>query len=137
MSLPAPQRFIRRQRRAASQNSMGVSASSMQAQNIGTIPRSNETSAAAGRWTYHENLMGHAEAHALRSRHNRMVGEEIDQMHGVGRSTFISRGRHRQGLRYSIHEMNTDREQLLRLILVSGFEPPDRDILELPDRNEF
>ena len=63
-----------------------------------------------------------------------MVGEEIDQMHGVGRSTFIAQGRQRQDLRYSLHEMDTDREQLLRLI---RFEPPDRDMLEIPDRNDF
>ena len=132
-----PDRYIRRQRHTAHLNSLDASESSMQAQNISTILRSNETSPAAGRWTNHENLIDYAVAQALRSRHNRMLGEEINQMHGVGRSVFIAQGRQRQDLRYSLHEMDTDREQLLRLILVSGFEPPDRDMLELPDRNDF
>ena len=133
MPFAAPQRFVRRQRRA-SLNSHDA------AQDVEII--SSPSARSDGADSHTMNIM---EIHALRSRYNRMVGEEIEQMYGAGRVSSTSGSRYRHNLDLAIggvDDVNAlirllSREQLLVQILFEGSEPPDRDFLELPDQNDF
>ena len=88
----------------------------------------------------------HGDVQALRSHYNRLVGRYIEQEYGTGRVGSFADRQTLGDLEWMLTILDgaEDLDILVRHQtryqidnLLQDFQPPDQDILNLPDQNEF
>ena len=137
MELAAPQRFARRHQRGASLNTampspLGQLNSMMNGVDlISSPPRGSEV-----------RTLSTIEVNALRSRYNRMVGQEIEQTFVAGGASSNWIRRYYGGLQLAVASVGVHYSLITALraldqILTGEFDPPDQNMMELPDKNDY